>query len=219
MKKASLRQLVFLFGLALQFPCNSSFAFEQGVFWQTSDKLADKTGTGSRKKKLPKSFERERTQKLNFEPIQLSNPESPGSVVVDESKARELKEAIGKKQKEVDRLNTLIESGRQMLAESGDNRSARIKISGSLSLLETELQRIKAEIDALESGMFPQQASGSAVDSNGASPTAGSVTSSGSADGATPAVLPTADPDADYTLDEIEDPGSTTENGVTKTNK
>ncbi|MEN9811149.1 MAG: hypothetical protein RLZZ488_2716 [Pseudomonadota bacterium] len=92
-----------------------------------------------------KSFEREKTQKLNFEPTQV---ESPDAVRGDgEPKNPLLTPAeIESTNKEIKRLRALIESGQQMLAESEGNQSAQIKIMSTLTLLELEMRKLNEKL-------------------------------------------------------------------------
>jgi len=102
---------------------------------------------------LPKSFEREQTRKLDFEPSQMIDPNNVvGNRVLDEERAKAVKAQIAKKQEEIDRLEELIKSGQQMMSESSNKRSARIKIGGSIVLLENSIRRLKSEIEQLIAG-------------------------------------------------------------------
>jgi hypothetical protein len=206
------QKFIVALGLALQVLCNPAFADgkARSKAGKTQLKSTIKKETGPDTTAVPKSFERDQTQKLQFEPTQLGSPEdASGSQYVDDAKSKVLREAIGKKQKEIDRLMGLLEAGRQMLAEAGDNRSAQLKISGSLSLLETQIQRLKVEIDVLSGGISSQADSNSA--SGSAEATAGSAAESSpntvSSPTPSPAIEPASNPDADYTIESTGDSG------------
>jgi len=200
------RKFIVALGLALQVLCSPAFADGKAKSKAGKNGLKStiKKETGPEATAVPKSFERDQTQKLQFEPSLLGSPEDVSSApYVDDAKAKVLREAIGKKQREIDRLMGLLEAGRQMLAEAGDNRSAQLKISGSLSLLETQIQRLKVEIDVLSGGISSQadnnSASGSAEATAG--PAAESTPNTVSSPTPSSGIEPASNPDADYTIE------------------
>lgn len=102
-----------------------------------------------------KSFDREKTEKLNFEPTQIESPDEVRGG--GEPKNPQLTPAqIETTKKEIKRLRTLIESGQQMLAESEGNQSAQIKIMSTLTLLEIEMRKLNEKLrgSAQGSGEF-----------------------------------------------------------------
>ncbi|MEY3902680.1 MAG: hypothetical protein RL189_1986 [Pseudomonadota bacterium] len=105
-----------------------------------------------------KSFEREKTQKLNFEPTQI---ESPDAVRGSDPKNPQLTPAqIETTKKEIKRLRALIESGQQMLAESEGNQSAHIKIMSTLTLLEIEMRKLNEKLRGSTPGSGESTAGG-----------------------------------------------------------
>ncbi|NBW81836.1 hypothetical protein EBR21_08785 [bacterium] len=196
------QKLMVAFGLTLLVAGNAAFADgkAKAKASRNNTKANIKTEATQEPAAAPKSFDRDSTQKLNFEPMQIGSPEdATASQYVDDAKSKAIRDAVAKKQRELDRLMSLLESGRQMLAEAGDNRSAQLKISGSLSLLEVEIQRVKFEIEVLSGGR------GTPVGNNsgeGAGIPAGeSNSSNGSSSTLGRGIEPAANPESDFKID------------------
>lgn len=96
------------------------------------------------------SFDRERTEKINMEPSQLSDPSAPPP---SDPKSKTQQKAglspaeVAKIKKELIRLRGLVENSMQMLEDAEDNQSARVKILGTIKLLEVEIRKLNAQLN------------------------------------------------------------------------